>query len=84
MKIADIREYEKVTIVNLNNGERFDTYAIEGKAESGDICINGAAARLVQIGDLIIILTYALLNDSEMVAHQPKIVHVNAKNYPSP
>ncbi len=83
MEKADIREFEKVTVVNLNNGERFETYAIEGKPNSGDICINGAAARLVQIGDIVIVLTYALLDGPEWAAHKPKIVHVDAKNFPS-
>jgi aspartate 1-decarboxylase len=80
MKLADIEEYEKVQVVNLNNGQRFETYAIKGKPESGEICVNGAAARLVHTGDLVIIMTYALLDKVEMAAHKPKVVHVDGKN----
>jgi aspartate 1-decarboxylase len=80
MKLADIEEFEKVQVVNLNNGQRFDTYAIKGKPESGEICVNGAAARLVHIGDLVIIMTYAMLDAREMDVHKPRIVHVDGKN----
>jgi aspartate 1-decarboxylase len=83
MKLADILEFEKVNVVNLNNGQRFDTYAIKGKPGTGEICVNGAAARLVHIGDLIIIMTYALMDANELVAHVPKVVKVDAKNIPS-
>jgi len=83
MKLADILEYEKVHVVNLNNGQRFETYAIVGKPESGEICVNGAAARLVHVGDTVIIMTYAGLEAGEMAAHKPRIIHVNAKNFPS-
>jgi aspartate 1-decarboxylase len=82
LKLADIQEFEKVHIVNINNGQRFETYAIQGKPESGEICLNGAAARLVHVGDVIIIMTYAILDNQELKAHQPKIVKVDAKNVP--
>lgn len=77
---ADILENEKVTIVNVNNGERFDTYVIPGPRGSGMMCLNGAAARLVQKGDIIIILTYCQLNQDECRDHQPTVVFVNERN----
>ena len=83
LKLADIQEYEKVQVVNVNNGQRFETYAIVGKPESGIICINGAAARLCHVGDVIIIMTFALLNEKEMASHHPKIVKVDGKNVPA-
>lgn len=83
LKLADIREFEKVHIVNVNNGARFETYAIVGKPESGEICVNGAAARLVHIGDVIIIMTYGYMDAKELQAHQPKIVKVDGKNIPA-
>lgn len=80
MDAADIIANEKVTIVNNNNGERFETYVIEGERGSGTICLNGAAARLVQRGDVVIILTYTILNDKECPGYQPKLVYVNNQN----
>lgn len=68
---------EKVQIVNVNNGERFDTYVIKGKRKSGEICLNGPAARRVQRGDVIIIIAYALLTPEEARSFQPKIVFPN-------
>jgi aspartate 1-decarboxylase len=83
LKLADIREFEKVHIVNINNGQRFETYAILGKPESGEICVNGAAARLVHVGDIIIIMTFAHLDAKELATHSPKIVKVDGKNIPA-
>ena len=83
MKLADILEFEKVNVVNLNNGQRFDTYAILGKPESGEICVNGAAARLVHVGDVVIIMTYALMDAKELATHKPRIIKVDGKNVPS-
>lgn len=83
LKLADIEEFEKVQVVNLNNGQRFDTYAIKGRPESGEICVNGAAARLVHTGDMVIIMTYAFMDAQELAAHKPRIVQVDAKNRPS-
>ncbi|HHW60535.1 MAG TPA: aspartate 1-decarboxylase [Syntrophomonadaceae bacterium] len=80
MDAADIVEYEKVTIVNNNNGARFETYVIEGERGSGIICLNGAAARLVEKGDIVIILTYTLIKDDEVKEYQPRRVFVNEKN----
>ena len=80
LEAADIREFEKVELYNINNGERFSTYAIVGKRGSGEISLNGAAARLAQLGDLLIICTYAPMSDAEVAENQPKIVFVNDKN----
>ena len=80
MEAADIIENEKVTIVNNNNGARFDTYVIEGQRGSGIICLNGAAARLVTRGDVVIILTYTLLSDEECQTHKPKLVFMDENN----
>ena len=77
---ADIAEYEQVGVYNLSNGERFDTYAIAGPEGSGDICLNGAAARKGQPGDLIIVTTYALLNEKELANHQPKVILLDENN----
>ena len=80
MKEADILPYERVQVLNINNGARFSTYAIEGEAGKGDICLNGAAARLAVKGDLVIILTYTDMTDEEASEYKPKIVHVNDRN----
>lgn len=80
MDAADIVENEKVTIVNNNNGERFETYVIAGKRGSGVVCLNGAAARLVQRGDVIIILTYTILDDEACKSHKPQLVFVDSYN----
>jgi aspartate 1-decarboxylase len=83
MRLADIREFEKVYIVNINNGARFETYAILGKPESGEVCVNGAAARLVHVGDIVIIMTFAQMEERELQEYSPKIVKVDAKNVPA-
>jgi aspartate 1-decarboxylase len=80
MKAADILPYEQVHVLNVNNGSRFTTYAIEGEADSGAICLNGAAARLAVKGDIVIILTYAQVPEGVTRDNRPKIVHVNEKN----
>ncbi|MEY4468053.1 MAG: aspartate 1-decarboxylase precursor protein [Pseudomonadota bacterium] len=80
LEAADIREFEKIELYNINNGERFSTYAIKGQRGSGEISLNGAAARLAQLGDLLIICTYAPMSDAEVGEYQPKIVFVNDKN----
>jgi aspartate 1-decarboxylase len=77
---ADIREFEKIELYNVNNGERFSTYAIVGKRGSGEISLNGAAARLAHLGDLLIICTYAPMSEPEVASYQPKIVFVDDKN----
>lgn len=80
MIAADILPYEMVQVANVTNGERFETYAIPGKKGSGEICLNGAAARLGAIGDEIIIMTYAQLNEEEVKNFKPKIVFVDKNN----
>ena len=74
MQEADILPYEQVQVLNINNGARFTTYAIEGRRESGDICLQGAAARLARKGDTIIILAYSQVADSEAEIFAPKLV----------
>jgi aspartate 1-decarboxylase len=80
MEAARILPNEKVDLVNLNNGARLTTYAIEGPRGTGVIGVNGAAARLAHAGDLIIIISYVFLPDVEAAGHQPAIVHVDAEN----
>ena len=80
MTAADILSYEQVHVLNINNGARFTTYAIEGKEGSGDICLNGAAARLGVKGDVVIILTYAPVREEDLKDYRPKVVHVNKNN----
>lgn len=80
MDAAHILPFEKVGVLDVNNGSRLDTYVIEGPKKSGMICLNGAAARLVQPGDLVIIVTYAKMSEEEAKSWKPIIVHVNEKN----
>ncbi|HCE09305.1 MAG TPA: aspartate 1-decarboxylase [Oxalobacteraceae bacterium] len=80
LEAADIRECEKIELYNVNNGERFSTYAIPGKRGSGEISLNGAAARRAHLGDLLIICTYAPMDQAEVDSHQPRIVFVDDKN----
>ena len=82
MELADIREHEQVHVVNINNGARFETYAIEGG--DGDMCLNGAAARLAHPGDLIIVISYADYDDAELEDYAPRVVHVDEHNRPIP
>jgi len=80
MELADILVGEQVSIVDIDNGARFETYAIEG--QSGDMCLNGAAARLVHPGDKIIVITYADFDEVELLKYQPRVVHVDEFNKP--
>jgi aspartate 1-decarboxylase len=80
LKAADILPYEKVQVVNLNNGHRLETYALEGPPDSGMICLNGPAARLGTIGDEVIIITYSTMTDEEAKKHKPLIVLVDKEN----
>jgi aspartate 1-decarboxylase len=75
---ADIREYEQVHVVDVDNGARFETYTIAGARGSGEIKINGAAARLVHTGDTVIVISYATYDERELDNYQPKVVHVRA------
>lgn len=80
LNAAGIDIHEKVQIVNNNNGERFETYTIAGKKGSGEICLNGAAARLVQKGDIVIIMSFVLMDVKEVATHRPKVVLVDENN----
>ncbi len=80
MAAADILPYEQIKVYNINNGARFDTYAIAGPAGRGDICLNGAAARMGARGDLIIIATYANFDEAEIAVHKPLVVLVDSGN----
>jgi aspartate 1-decarboxylase len=80
MQAADILPNEQVKVLNVMNGERFDTYAIAGPRGSGVICLNGPAARLAHIGDLVIILTFAQMEREELERHAPRIVMVDQSN----
>ena len=77
---ADIREHEQVHVVDVDNGARFETYTIAGARGSGEIKVNGAAARLVHSGDTIIVISYASYDRDELASYEPKVVHVNAEN----
>jgi aspartate 1-decarboxylase len=83
MKLADLVEYERISIVNVNNGERFDTYVIRGEPGSGTITLNGAAARKGQPGDLIIIIAWAQIEKDEAAGFKPAVVHVDQNNRPT-
>ena len=80
LKAADILAYERVEILNVNNGARFSTYAIEGDPGSGDICLNGAAARLANRDDIVIILTYHEVPNDEAAHVKPRMVYVDSRN----
>ncbi|CAL2082447.1 aspartate 1-decarboxylase [Tenacibaculum sp. 190524A02b] len=79
MDASGLHEYEKVQIVNINNGERIETYVIKGERKSGVICLNGAAARRVSVGDLVIIIGYATIDIKDVKTHQPKVVFPDEK-----
>jgi aspartate 1-decarboxylase len=80
MDLGDLLEFEQVAVVDIDNGARFETYVIEGARGSGAICLNGAAARLVQPGDKIIIISYADYEQSELDGFEPTVVHVDTDN----
>ncbi len=80
LDLAGIKEYEQIQIYNINNGERFTTYAIRAENGSGVFSVNGAAARLACPGDLIIVCAYTILNEQEAEEHKPKLVYFNNKN----
>jgi aspartate 1-decarboxylase len=80
LEAADILPCEKVLIVNLNNGARIESYAVKGPAGSGEICLNGGAAKHGHKGDLVIIMTFAVMTDEEIKKHKPRIVKVNGRN----
>lgn len=80
MDAADILPHEQVQVLNVNNGERFDTYAIRGPRGSGIICLNGPAARLAHVGDKVIIITYVSMERAELLRHAPTVVVVDERN----
>ncbi len=80
LELAGLREFEQIDIYNVNNGERFTTYIIRGEPGSGIISMNGAAARKCQVGDRVIIATYAQYSEEELAKHKPRLVYLNADN----
>jgi aspartate 1-decarboxylase len=80
MEAADILPYEQVHVVDVNNGARLVTYAIEGAPNSGDVILNGAAARLVNAGDIVIVISYRDVPEDELRGYQPRLVYVDADN----
>jgi aspartate 1-decarboxylase len=80
MEAADLLQFEKVDILNINNSARFHTYVIEGQRGSGEICLNGAAARLVAKGDIVIILSYHAVTEDEAATYSPRLVYVDSQN----
>ncbi|HTD48973.1 MAG TPA: aspartate 1-decarboxylase [Acidimicrobiia bacterium] len=80
MRLADMREFEQVHVLDIDNGARFETYAMTGG--HGDVILNGAAARLVDPGDRVIVITYADYDEAELADYQPRIVHVDERNRP--
>ena len=80
LDIADIREYERIDVYNLENGERFSTYAIRAEEGSGMISVNGAAAHKAKIGDILIICSYAIIEEKELAAFKPRLVYVDERN----
>ena len=80
MEAADLYQYEKVDVLNVNNGARFSTYVIEGEAGSGVIGLNGAAARMAVVNDLVIIVSYRNMSDEDARVHNPVVVHVDDRN----
>ena len=79
LRLSGMREYQKVQVLDVDNGNRLETYIIAGEPNSGVICINGAAARLVHRGDTVIIIAYAMMSPEEADAWSPKVVHVDSQ-----
>ena len=80
LEAADILEHEQVHVLDIDNGARFETYTIAGERGSGEVKVNGAAARLVERGDTVILISYAAYDDAELAAHHPRVVHVDRDN----
>lgn len=80
MEAADILPYEQVHVVDVNNGARLVTYAIEGERGRGEVVLNGAAARLVNTGDIVIVLSYSQVAEADLAGHKPKLVYVDSQN----
>ncbi|HEV3036025.1 MAG TPA: aspartate 1-decarboxylase [Solirubrobacteraceae bacterium] len=79
LEAADMLEYEQVHVVDVDNGARFETYTIPGERGSGDMCVNGAAARLVHRGDTIIVISYGSYDEADLERYAPRVVHVEAE-----
>jgi aspartate 1-decarboxylase len=80
MQSADLLPGELVHVLDVDNGNRFETYVIEGEPGSGAVCLNGAAARLVHVGDRVIVVSYGVYDEAELVTHEPRVVHVDDRN----
>ena len=80
LEAADILENEKIHVVNVDNGARFETYTIAGRRGSGEVTVNGAAARLVHTGDRVILVSYAEYDEAELAGYEPRVVHVDSSN----
>ncbi|MEN9353774.1 MAG: hypothetical protein RL318_1099 [Fibrobacterota bacterium] len=82
LELAGILPSERVQVLDVQSGSRFETYTIAGEPGSGVICVNGPAARLCQVGDTVVIISYGLMTDEEARAHSIRVVHVDARNHP--
>lgn len=80
MESADLLPGELVHVLDVDNGNRFETYVIEGPPGSGEVCLNGAAARLVHQGDRVIVVSYGVYDEHELASHEPRVVHVDERN----
>jgi aspartate 1-decarboxylase len=80
MRSADLLPGELVHVLDVDNGNRFETYVIEGEPGSGEVCLNGAAARLVHLGDRVIVVSYGVFDEVELESHEPRVVHVDERN----
>jgi aspartate 1-decarboxylase len=80
MRSADLLPGELVHVLDVDNGNRFETYVIEGAPDSGEVCLNGAAARLVHKGDRVIVVSYGIYDEQELAMHEPRVVHVDERN----
>ena len=80
MRSADLLPGELVHVLDIDNGNRFETYVIKGEPGSGEVCLNGAAARLVHLGDRVIVVSYGVFDESELESHEPRVVHVDERN----
>jgi aspartate 1-decarboxylase len=80
MRSADLLPGELVHVLDVDNGNRFETYVIEGEPGSGEVCLNGAAARLVHLGDRVIVVSYGVFDHTELESHEPRVVHVDERN----
>ena len=82
MEMVGLRQFEKILVANLENGERFETYAIPGRPGSGEVCLNGAAAHKGKVGDRLIVMSWCEATEAEAAAHRPRVVRLDAANRP--